>query len=90
MRRPAGWLARSGSSAISTYGYQVLFMPISAAAVSAPLVSSGDSTPALRMASTSTLLCAANAAASATPTASLPSSEERAMVPSTFRRMSLA
>ncbi|MNW05938.1 hypothetical protein D3C71_2022660 [compost metagenome] len=90
MRRPAGWLDRSGSSAISMYGYQTLFMPISAAAVWAAVTSSGDSTFALRMASTMILLLAAKAAASATPTASLPSSDERAIVPSTFRRMSFA
>jgi hypothetical protein len=35
-------------------------------------------------------LFAAKAAASATPTASLPSSDERAIVPSRFRRMSFA
>jgi hypothetical protein len=65
-------------------------MPINAAAVSAPFVSSGESTPALRIALTITLLLAAKAAASATPTASLPSSDERAIVPSRFRRMSFA
>src|ERR1700748_1108248 len=71
IRRPAGWAFRSALSVISTYGYQTLFMPISAAAVSAPFVSSGDSTPALRIAATSAGLFAANAAANATATAAL-------------------
>jgi hypothetical protein len=71
-------------------GYQTLFMPISADAVCTALTSSGESAPELRIASMMTLLLTAKAAASATPTASLPWSDERAMVPSTFSRMSLA
>ncbi|KOS88718.1 hypothetical protein DM49_3555 [Burkholderia mallei] len=90
IRSSARCVFRSASSAISTYGYQALFIPISAAAVSAAWVSSGDSTPASRIAFTSTGLLAAKAAASAAPTASVPSSDEREIVPSRFRRMSFA
>src|SRR5207247_949859 len=88
MRSSARIVFRSSSSAISTKGYQTLFMPISVAAVSAAWPSAGG-TAALK-ASTSGLLLAAKAAASATPIASSGARLERAMTPSRFRRMSFA
>src|SRR5260363_50303 len=78
------------------YGIQALFaqcvvqFPIIAAAVNAPFCSSADNTPALRIAATMTRQCAAKAQASATPTASVFSSDERAIALSIFRRMSFA
>src|SRR5690606_35463866 len=66
----------------------MLFMPISAEAVSAALAS--DSDRPLLKASIRTGLRAAKAADRAAPTASSGGRVERAMTPSRFRRMSLA
>ncbi|CFN10089.1 Uncharacterised protein [Bordetella pertussis] len=88
MRSCAGRLFNWASPVISTYGYQVLFMPISAEAVRAALASVSDSAPL--KASISNWLRAANAADSAAPRASSGARVERAITASRFRRMSLA
>src|SRR5262245_8486087 len=88
MRSSRRIVLSSSSPAISTNGYQTLFMPIRAAAVSAALASAAGA--ADWNARTSSPLRAAKAAAIATPSASSGARVERAITESRFRRMSFA
>src|SRR5262245_8519845 len=88
MRSSGRIVFSSSSPAISTNGYQTLFIPINAPAVSAALASTAGA-PDLS-ACTSSPLRAANAAAMATPSASSGARLERASTESRFRRMSFA
>ena len=89
MRSSGRTVFSSGSAAISTYGYQTLFMPMSAAAVSAACACPGSSAPS-RKAAISGADFAAKAAASAAPFACTGVKLERLSTASKLSRRSLA